>query len=222
MKKKYIFLQFALVFLFFVLPPLLISGTQVQTPVGTLSWMIAVEALLALVLEIQQRKLFTKKTDSPVTQRFIYSLSFGTITLGLLMLSFAALQAISIVFPSLFRQNTVVARPETVPELLCVLLTFAVSAFYEEVLYRQYVPFVALYAAGNVKPLRLISEIVCVLVFAFSHRYLGWSAVINAFICGIILRWCYVKTQSVIPGSIAHFVYNVTVYAFLMHSLQNT
>ena len=73
--------------------------------------MIAVEALLALVLEIQQRKLFTKKTDSPVTQRFIYSLSFGTITLGLLMLSFAALQAISIVPTSVLCVDMGVAMP---------------------------------------------------------------------------------------------------------------
>lgn len=184
--------------------------------------MIAVEALLALLLEIQHRKLSEKKTDRNVTQRFVSGLSTGTITLGFLMLSFAASQAFSMVFPSAVSSDTVAAHPVTMLDWLCVILAFAVSAFYEEVLYRQYVPFIALHAVKNRKVLRIIAEIVCVLVFAFSHRYLGWSAVINAFICGIILRWCYVKTESVIPGTIAHFVYNITVFAFLMHSLQNT
>lgn len=219
MKKEYIFLQFALVFLFFILPPLLTNQAQVLRPLGTLTWMLAVEVALVVLLEFEHRKFFKEKSAQSKTQLFIHCLSVSTLTLGLLMLAFALSQFLSITFPSLVHQNTEIAFPQTLWQWISVLLVFLVSAVYEEVLYRQFLPFVALLIAGKVKLFQFLAELVAVLVFAFSHRYLGLVAVINAFVCGIILRWCYIKTRSFVPGAIAHFLYNIIVFSFWILSV---
>ena len=64
------------------------------------------------------------------------------------------------------------------------------------------------------KALTAIVEGSCALLFAFSHRYMGIPAVINALLCGIVLRICYKKTGSIFCGTAAHGCYNLTLLAF--------
>ncbi|MCF0126639.1 MAG: CPBP family intramembrane metalloprotease [Clostridia bacterium] len=52
-------------------------------------------------------------------------------------------------------------------------------------------------------------EIISLILFALGHIYLGLLAVINAAFAYFILRLCYKKTGSLIPGITAHFIYNI-------------
>ncbi|WP_288751810.1 CPBP family glutamic-type intramembrane protease, partial [uncultured Treponema sp.] len=55
----------------------------------------------------------------------------------------------------------------------------------------------------------IASEIFSAAVFAFSHRYLGFFAVLNGAAGYCIFRICLKKTGSLVPGCIAHFLYNL-------------
>lgn len=60
-----------------------------------------------------------------------------------------------------------------------------------------------------------VTELISVLVFAFSHRYAGWASVLNSFIAGIALRKCYLKSKNIFTGFAAHFLYNVFMLCLL-------
>ena len=60
----------------------------------------------------------------------------------------------------------------------------------------------------NVPVIFLISETVYALIFAFSHRYLGFFAVLNAFFAHCVLRWSFCKCRNIYVTSLAHIIYN--------------
>lgn len=60
--------------------------------------------------------------------------------------------------------------------------------------------------------IKIICELIVACLFALAHRYMGWWAVLNAFIAGIILRSRFFITGSVYPALIAHILYNLTAF----------
>lgn len=112
------------------------------------------------------------------------------------------------------------------------LMIFAttVAAFYEEILYRWYGPKLlklafpwklgfqgkTTYQKKNL-PLRWIFvEALLVIIFALSHGYGGWLAVVNALVAGSILRLCVIYTGSLWVGFLAHITYNLVQFALLL------
>ena len=94
-------------------------------------------------------------------------------------------------------------------------VALACAALYEELLYRCYLPEM-LQRVLKKLPHRLqafLTEIIPLLLFSSAHHYLGIAAVINALCAGIVLRHCVLKTQSIIPSTVAHALYNIAIYA---------
>lgn len=91
----------------------------------------------------------------------------------------------------------------------CISGTFF-AAFFEEFLYRFYLPesLLSIFSGKRLHP--AIIEIAVILIFAFSHFYRGWTNVIFAFLCGIILRWSFKNTKSLVSVSIIHGLYNLS------------
>ena len=107
--------------------------------------------------------------------------------------------------------------PANALQWLFCLLNLFFAAFYEEVLYRFYLPETARFFAKKIqkKLIFLLIEAIFALIFAFSHYYAGIFAVFNALFAHIVLRCFYKKTGSLAAGISAHFVYNL-VQLFLI------
>ena len=96
-------------------------------------------------------------------------------------------------------------------------------AFYEENMYRNYLQGLISRVLENIvkspinkKSLFFVAELSALLLFAFGHLYMGIFAVLNALFAGIILRFLVIKTKSIFPSSIVHFIYNLTLYSFMV------
>ena len=96
-------------------------------------------------------------------------------------------------------------------------------AFYEENMYRNYLQGLISRVLENIvkspinkKSLFFVAELSALLLFAFGHLYMGIFAVLNALFAGIILRFLVIKTKSIFPSSIVHFIYNLTLYSLMV------
>ena len=112
--------------------------------------------------------------------------------------------------------------PETPTAFVFCLIEFACSAFFEEAIFRVFLPDGAKNIAARARsftkggtalpvpaPLSAAIEIVVALCFALSHRYLGIPGALNALAAHFFLRRCYVKTSALWTNTAAHFLYNV-------------
>lgn len=117
------------------------------------------------------------------------------------------------------------------------------AAFYEETLYRAYLPFLLkkifrkkcrsqngfsnaeneikaeTNSAQGGKRMRFFDaafEIAAIAIFGFSHLQNGILAVANALAAGFFLRRCAVRTGGIKAGFFAHFLYNALSLALLM------
>ena len=110
--------------------------------------------------------------------------------------------------------------PNTPISFLFCMMSFACSAFYEEVIFRSFLPesskeivstIINFCKNGESDKLPLffsyLLEIAVCLTFAFSHRYLGIPAILNAAFAHIFFRICYIKTSSIWTNTTAHFIY---------------
>lgn len=116
------------------------------------------------------------------------------------------------------------------------------AAFYEETLYRAYLPFslkrifckkwrsqngfsnaenevsAETDCAQSGKRARFFDaafEIVAIAIFGFSHLQNGALAVANALFAGFFLRRCAVRTGGIKAGFFAHFLYNALTLALM-------
>lgn len=118
--------------------------------------------------------------------------------------------------------------PDSPISLVFCMISFACSAFYEEVIFRSFLPenskkiaagivnFSKTIECGKLPPfISYTLEILICLIFAFSHRYLGFPAVLNAAFAHIFFRICYIKSSSLWTNTAAHFIYNA-LSLFLM------
>lgn len=215
MKKRYILIEFLLVLAFLAVPPVFVSEGTGLSKAGTFNVAMLYQLLISLVLFFQFYKLKPAEKNNAKIFKFLFH---GTVTLGILMIIFAVMQSIELLFPDsdLKSQNFM---PEINGPLSILFMVFTVlcGAFYEEVIYRQFLPeFMALIAGDRIKRKIIFygTEFLALLLFALAHRYQGWISVVNSFLCGTILRLCYRKASSVLPGAAAHAVYNLSLSAF--------
>jgi len=255
MNKHYFFAEFIFLSIFFLMPPLFRSAvtyTALSSPQWHFSYMIFPCFVIALILYVQYNRIMSDKKLKCNFLSLIILSGYLLITFGELCVTSAIVETVSI-FQNRTSSRTVVL-PHTNFQLLLYLLSFLLSAFYEEILYRMYLPFalaaieerlsslkkitspVANYGGWSFRKVLqtgfiplihlkrldtklsarikktasfLFTEAVPVLVFAFSHRYLGMPAVLNALIAGIFLRICFLKSGSIFSGFAAHFLYNI-------------
>lgn len=205
------FAIFLIVFFFFVLPPCFtfsVSSSFLNWSFPVINCAYAVAALLIFYFFNSDKK------KSFVIFPFIISIC------ALLCFSFI-FKGISIFIQnSSFSENTFffgkssleVERPGTFLTWFFCILTFLFSAFFEEVIYRFFLPFsliTFLEKKWNGKIIIIITEVLTALLFAAAHIYLGFLAFLNALCAHIILRICYKKYGLIIPVFLAHFGYNI-------------
>lgn len=226
MKKYILYLGFFLICVFLVIPPFMAKPED--TAVLTFSFKPFTLVILAVSLILYYFYEFKEKRTENVTALKIL-LSFGKLFLyfGLLIVIQTLCSVLGWISGANV-QTSVSIELKFLPVLMAVIL-LGITAFYEEVLYRLYLPAVMIMFSDKAYDIlvknknekiektfktasRICIEIISVLVFAFSHFYLGWISVLNAFLCGIILRLCYLKNKTVLIGSVSHWLYNTCIF----------
>lgn len=206
---------FSVVLIFFVLPPLFFTGAH------DFSWRFPYTQMLyaffAAGLLHRKGKFIVR---SYTKMQFVRDSADMWTAFGVLCVTSALMQLIvffagdSPVRPQIF--------PETPTAFVFCLIGFACSAFFEEAIFRVFLPDGAKNIAARARsftkggtalsvpaPLSAAIEIVVALCFALSHRYLGIPGALNALAAHFFLRRCYVKTSALWTNTAAHFLYNV-------------
>ncbi|MBE6355224.1 MAG: CPBP family intramembrane metalloprotease [Treponema sp.] len=222
MKKKYILIQLCAVLILLVLPTLTVSSSGQMSAIFSFSFFSLVQLFLALILDAEWR-IFLNPREVPARKNFfsviLNHLQWTSITIGLLMFTYAAITVLSLFLSQLLshsEQNLQNISPGITNILFLIINVFCAS-YYEEVIYRQTIPESLLSFTEN-KYIKILFELLTLMLFALGHLYLGIAAVANAFICGIFLRLCRIKTGSVSSGTAAHFIYNMTLFIFILLS----
>ena len=108
--------------------------------------------------------------------------------------------------------NGEINKPDTFIEWIFCIFTFLFAAFNEEVIYRFYFAD-KLNQILSIKiqwrGIGVVCEVLCCVLFALAHFYLGWISVANAALAHIILRLCYKKSGMLWPCIISHLLYNI-------------
>ena len=215
-------LVFFAIFIALILPP--ITNVQRDTLLQ-FQWNLPLNyiflgtiALFIFLYEITQKKQneISEKNTSNSIKTFILATIFTFISLFII-----AFILESVAFLTKQNQQNVTISPiNSKKELFYCILKFCLAAFYEEVIYRLYLPeqLKRFFKNTQNKITQIyIPEIITIILFALGHKYLGIFAVINACIACVILRICYLKTKNIFAGTIAHFMYNfVSLLLFLI------
>lgn len=215
MKKRYILFEFLLIFIFLILPPLFVAKADGISKAGSFSPHVIMQLFIAIVLQTQF-KVYFKKEENTGRGMLFKAAFWWSITLGCLMLIFALMQTLELFIEREALSRNLMPSIKSFSGWFFLVFSVVTAAFYEEAVYRQSVPELASILLGTKMEKKWVSwgiEFIAVALFAFSHRYLGRIPVINAFACGSILRLCYRKTNSVWTGTVAHFIYNLTLIA---------
>ncbi len=136
--------------------------------------------------------------------------------------SFFAIAAVWAVFSAFAGGSFGAATAQKSASLPVFFAGVLCAAAFEEFLYRLYLPQSMLFFiqnaklknknAGLLKTAPIAAEILCVLLFALAHRYLGFLAVLNAFFAGSVLRLLAKKTN-IACSWLVHSIYNCTIFA---------
>lgn len=226
MRKFVLYLGFLFVCLFLVIPPFFAKIPDPPVLNFSLSPFTAISLTAALAMYYFYE--FKENNTEKVT---FFSLLLNS---GKIFLYFGILIAVQTLFSIagfIFHFNsdlTVEVEKKFIPILTSVLL-MGITAFYEEVLYRLYLPSVLTVISHSLcdrffkdksdekkvklkKIAALVIEFLVVIIFGFSHLYLGLIPVLNAIVCGAILRLCLIKNKTVLIGTISHWLYNVFIF----------
>jgi membrane protease YdiL (CAAX protease family) len=203
MKKTFFAIEFAIVALFLLLPPVIFSSDSQNVKI-TLTPFAFFSLAAGLFLYFFNRKPFYSSDSQDENINSIKKISVLTVCFGLLILTSVVFFAVQ---EFLLKQNSPETLvPENAVEWIMALTALAFGAVYEEALYRFFVPqFFLFYFEGKAI---VFFEAVSVLLFALAHLYLGTAGFLNALICGIILRLTYKKTKDLPANCLIHFLYN--------------
>lgn len=224
-------MEFAFIAAFCLLPPLFKGPEQYAFP-GILSYLCSFCISIFLYFQLNLYKK-TKKTEQYKKKirfsakdysgilKFTLNSSYFFLTFGTLIVTAVCINIFTVCLSN--RAFSIDLAPGAnaadAANAAAMIPAFFVSAFYEEVMYRMVLPeFLYCFFTKNQRTACrnkrdtarfYVTELVSVLVFAFSHRYAGWASVLNSFIAGIALRKCYLKSKNIFTGFAAHFLYNV-------------
>ena len=231
--KKYVFwIVFFYVLLFLVIAPIIFQffGERQEAVVAYYPFVVFLNGGIAFLIYYFALKgrIFEKHVLRVKKPFFVYS-SCALVSFGILCLSSVIFETISyffeigggiqkVIFPSSF--------------LGWINFFFGVffAAFFEEVIYRFYLPRAFREIFGKIKIFRnsdvaqnnqrlsVFCEGLTLLLFGLGHIYLGILGFLNALVCGAALRLCMIKTKSLwIPFGI-HAIYNFLSFlvAFLL------
>lgn len=198
---------------FFVLPPVLFRNTSPGIFSNwTFPYVSAFYFVFAILLFISQKKSTVVSHKRKDKLSLMVDTGDATLAFGELCVTAAILEYIS--YKTGYTSPYQLKSPEYFSEYLFCIMNFAFTAFYEETVYRFYLPSAFTELFSKIKDYKYtdsISECFTVILFALAHSYLGIPAVINAAAGCVILRSCYLKTNSIYTNTSAHFLYNLFV-----------
>lgn len=229
MKKYAFWIVFLYVFLFLVILPIggQFLGERQEAVVAYYPFLVFFNGVISFLIYFLALKgrIFEKHVLREKKPFFVYS-SCALVSFGILCLSSVIFESASyffrigggiqkIIFPSSF--------------LGWINFFFGVifAAFFEEVIYRFYLPRAFREIFGKIKIFRnsdvaqnnqrlsVFCEGLALLLFGLGHIYLGILGFLNALVCGAALRFCMIKTKSLwIPFGI-HAIYNFLSFLIL-------
>lgn len=218
-------LFFSIISLFFVIPPLFVNAPSVQHIDFTFfSVQNFAHFVIAFFIFLFYKK--SVENDEKLSSKILkYSIFFVIIFILLFGISFIcnfSAQKFLDNENSLINSEVFVEIPQGFFDFLICIFNLMFAAFFEEVIYRFYLPFGIknllfrkfFYENQNKsytvfeKSILLFIEIVAMLIFSFSHRYLGIFSVVNAAVAHLVLRFSFIRSKSLIPSTLAHFFYN--------------
>lgn len=224
MQKRFFSTEFFIILLFFVMPPIIFPQTTGDEYVMEIPYTVFILAALSFCLWWQIKAEKNIQTPSQTSRlRVLMNQGHCLVTFGTLLVTAGGIELICRLSP-VTQNKPHLLPPETFSGWLNVIFGTLCAAFYEEVLYRVYLPdamkrifvhrkggssFQSEVPQTTKKDLRSFAlESAAVILFALAHRYVGWISVLNALIAGTVLRRCYIKTASLLSCFIAHTLYN--------------
>ena len=219
MGKKLSLFFLLLVLVVFALPPLFTPPYNTGIRKIEFTVFSATSVALSLVLlSISQGKRIASPTPKDRFSSLILSLKAATFCFAALMLIFAFFQLLSVLSPlGLDTIQGDIEPPDGVAGWLSFVLALASAAFFEEALYRQFLPQMLIPLLPQKRAFTVIGELLCVALFAFAHKG-GTLSVLNAAFCAVALRFFRIRSPSLFPVFAAHFAYNLTLCAFSLLS----
>lgn len=224
-------LIFSIISLFFVIPPLFVNAPSVQHIDFTLfsvqnlsHFLIAVFIFVIYKNSVENNEKITSKIKKySILFVVIFILLFGTS----FFFNFSAQKFLNSE-NSFVNSQVFVENPQGFFDFLICIFNLLFAAFFEEVIYRFYIPFgIKNFLFRKVfdenqsksytifeKSILLFIEIVTMLIFSFSHKYLGIFSVVNAAVAHLVLRFSFIRSKSLIPSTLAHFFYNFVSLMF--------
>ena len=225
MKKNFLFyFVFFSVILFFVIPPIGAPFFVERQEAFVAHYPVSVflnAGIAFLIYYFSQKRavLFSEMPLGSEKKPFFVYLSAASVSFGVLCLSSVVFEILSVVTGSESGIHQVLF-PSGALGAMNFILGVCAAAFFEEVIYRFFLPSAFLEIlknrekAGN-RRLWLFCEGISVLLFAAGHLYLGVFGFLNALVCGIALRVCMKKTESLwIPFGV-HAAYNFFAFAMM-------
>ena len=204
---NYRFLTFLTVLVFCALPPLF---TKQSPDTMFLSWNFPWQTL-GLALFSMVLIFLSKDLSSPFHVTFLKQILYGLSVFLVLNVFAFFFRFLSNHFSDL--PETQFHKPGVFSEYIFCILNFLFSAFYEETVYRFFIPeCLSKLISEKIHNRRLcffITEGTALLLFALGHMYLGFLSVLNAAFAYIVLRFVFRKSGSLLPGTSGHFAYNL-------------
>lgn len=225
MTKMIFLLQFSLILLIFVCPPLFATFSEnLAVDFSKFNYFALISLVLALFLYFQdKRERFSQGNPVQDKKQGLWkAVDFTSgyfLTFGSLVICAALFELIGLALKTPSFESVIL--PKNFSQGFFCAFTLAAAAFYEECLYRLYLPKAMKKILGRIRAdektkaaLNFLAEGAAVLLFAFAHRYQGLLALLNALLAGVILRFAFVKSKSIWPPYLAHLSFNATALLF--------
>lgn len=163
-----------------------------------------------LLFSIAAILLFVKLKWTPISRTYLQSKPWG-------VFFWAAMLSIGFILPAEFiyeriqlemSDNMVELFSGIMKQPLGYLILGILAPITEEIVFRGALLRVLLETFGHQK--RWIAIVISALIFAVIHGNVAQGT--HAFIGGIALGWLYMRTRSVLPGIVLHWVNNLIAY----------
>lgn len=219
MRKKLSLLLLLFVLAVFALPPIFMPSHEAGGRKIEFTVFSAASLALSLVLiSLSSHKKTVPPTPKERFSSLILSLKAATFCFAALMLIFAFFQLLSALLPQgLAADKGDIEPPRGAIGWLSLVLALASAAFFEEALYRQFLPQMLTAVLPQKRAFTAAGELLCVALFALAHKG-GALSVLNAAFCGAALRFFRLTSPSLLPVIAAHFAYNLTICVFTLLS----
>ena len=226
-KSTFFYLIFLYVLLFLVIAPIVFQffGGWQEVIEACYPFSVFFNASIAFLIYTFSIKglIFEKPIERERLPFFVYSANV-LLCFGFLLVSSCVFEAVSY-FLKISGGLHEVIFPSSILGWLNFFFGVICAAFFEEAIYRFYLPRAFREIFGNMKffhnadkknnlRLLVLCEAFPLFLFSLGHIYLGIFGFFNALLCGAALRLCMVRTKSLWISFAIHSAYNFL--SFLM------